>query len=152
MSYKRTTITFYFVLVIFVLLSGCSSKENESNAPPKKNRKEGLTIKELKNKSSNKKIDPRIVSLIKQSYGTKFTSSSELIKTKGSQVQVYLLVDSTEESEIENLKNNGVEIEIVNAKLKKIQAWVSLSNIAQISELDNVLGITTPSYGAPYIR
>ena len=152
MSYKRTTMIFYFVLVIVVLLSSCTSKENESNDLTKKNRQEGLIIKELKNKSSNKKIDPRILSLIKQSYGTKFTPSSELIKTRGSQVQVYLLVASTEKSEIENLKNNGVEIEIINAKLKKIQAWVSLTNIAQIVESDNVLGVTTPSYGNPKLR
>jgi len=111
-----------------------------------------VAIKELKDNSINNKIDSRIVVLIQQTDNSQRSTSNALVKTKTSQVQVYVNVASTEEKEIALLKNLGLEIEIINHKLKKIQAWVTLKNINRIAESDNVLAITPPSYGSPRIR
>ena len=61
-------------------------------------------------------------------------------------VQVYLKLKSTDQAELEELRQLGAEIEIVNSKLSKIQAWVDISAINNLLSLDNVISVKAPKY------
>jgi len=100
--------------------------------------------------SDYKKIGAQIQRLMNEPNLTSTASirNSSTIKTKDdSKVQVYLKVKSTNKIDLSTLEKTGLEIEITNSKLKKIQGWVSTNNINQLAELDNVIHISTPSYG-----
>jgi len=129
-----------------------SSKKAEESKSLEVSEQSASGLKKIKNDEVSNKVDPRIATLMSQASSSKQIESNTLAKTKKSQVQVYVVVKRASESDIALLKKHGLEIEIVNTKLKKIQAWVSLNNIVEIAELDNVIGITTPSYGSPRIR
>jgi len=62
-------------------------------------------------------------------------------------IQVYLVVKSVDDNEVRQLEETGVEIEIVNKKLHKIQATVDKDKLNELRKLGNVLSITKPSYG-----
>ena len=132
--------------------AGCSSKATEENKIIAAKKQTNVLENTSAKKGINNKIAPRIASLIKQAKASQPVTSNGLIKTKESQVHVYITVKNTEEPNVTDLKNLGIEIEIINKKLKKIQAWVPFDSLNQTAELDNVLAITTPSYGSPRIR
>jgi len=138
-------------ITIFVITSCSSNEANEADSL-EKIKLQTVSVKKIDTNMPSKKIDPRIAKLIKQLNTNEITTPSQVVKTKESQVQVYVVVASTEENDINLLKNLGLEIEIVNTKLRKIQAWVAFNDINRIANSDNVLAITTPSYGNPRTR
>ena len=151
MTLKYPKIISLIGYVITFSIIGCSSNTTEEPDLLEKNKQQALSTKKLKQNEISHKVDSRIASLIRQSDKTNLTTSSQ-IKTKESQVQVYVVVASAEENDITLLKNLGLEIEIVNTKLRKIQAWIAFNDINRIANSDNVLAITIPSYGNPRIR
>ena len=75
-------------------------------------------------------------------------SSDDLVRFDSSgYVQVYIHLENTDESTLQQLRDLGADIEIVNLDWKKLQAWVPVEALDQIAELDVVRGITPPDYG-----
>ncbi len=75
-------------------------------------------------------------------------SSDDLVRFDSSgNVQVYIHLENTDESTLQQLRDLGADIEIVNLDWKKLQAWVPVEALDQIAELDVVRGITPPDYG-----
>ena len=152
MTYHNTKIVILIGCFAAFFIVGCSPKAAEDASSLETGQQPNLTVKELKKSTVNKKITPQIAALIEQTSSPQADTSNQFIKTKNSQVQVYVVVARTEENDIALLTKLGLEIQIVNKKLKKIQAWVSFDNIEKIADIDNVLAITTPSYGSPRVR
>jgi len=152
MIYHNTKIIILTGCIAAFFIVGCSPKAAEDASSLETAQQPNLAVKELKKSTINKKIAPRIATLIEHTNTPQADTSNQFIKTKDSQVQVYVVVASTEKDDIALLTELGLEIQIVNTKLKKIQAWVSFDNIEKIADIDNVLKITTPSYGSPRIR
>jgi len=101
----------------------------------------------VKNKPVNSKAGPRIQKLINNPGLMKSSTARKLTSIKDdSLVQVYIKLKSTNESEIDSLKELGLEVEIVNDKFKKVQGWSTLDHLNQITELDNVIHVTAPNY------
>jgi len=102
----------------------------------------------LKNTSVNKKIAYDVQKIIDQPSAGEFATSRNLAHSKKeSKVQVYVSVDSTGENQVQELVKLGLEIEIINSKLNKIQGWLDVNRIDDFTSLDNVMYISTPSYG-----
>ena len=62
-------------------------------------------------------------------------------------VEVYIHLENTDDSTLQQLRGLGVTIEIVNSEWNVLQAWVPISAIDQIANLDAVQEITPPDYG-----
>jgi len=101
-----------------------------------------------KKTNPNSKIGYQIQKIMDEPNQAKLSSSRSLTTSKQeSKVQVYVKVESTNFNLIKELENNGLEVEIINSKLNKIQGWVDISRINNLTNLDNVSLVTTPSYG-----
>ena len=66
------------------------------------------------------------------------------------EIQVYVRVRSVSENAIAQLENAGLDIEIVNEKLGKIQAWTSSATLQKLLTLDLVTKVSAPSYAISY--
>jgi len=167
MNYQHIKLVFFIgCLASCLSITGCSSKKTEKTSSLTKNEPSNFSTKQVLVKSEqpnistkevtrtgvNQKVDPRILALVEQSKQNQPLTSDSLVKTKESDVQVYIVVAKAEESDISLLKELGLDIEIVNTKLRKIQAWVPLENINRVANSTNVLAITTPNYGSPRTR
>ena len=62
-------------------------------------------------------------------------------------VQVYIHLENTNADTLQDLRGLGATIEITNSDVNIVQAWVPISVLNQISELDAVQEITPPDYG-----
>ena len=62
-------------------------------------------------------------------------------------LQVYIHLDNTDEETLQQLRDLGADIEIVNSDWKKLQAWAPVEALDQIASLDAVQKITPPDYG-----
>jgi len=152
MIYRNTKIVILTQCIAAFFIVGCSPKAAEKTSSLETDQQPNLAAKELKKRTINKKIAPRIAALVERTNTPQSDISNQFINTKDSQVQVYVVVASTEEDDIALLTKLGLEIQIINTKLKKIQAWVSFDNIEKIADINNVLAITTPSYSNPRTR
>ena len=114
-----------------------------------------LIINELAQKSNtkkqlstNKKIDSTIQRLMVEPNLMKTATALNAVQTKNqSMVQVYIKVLDTAANQLTELENLGLEIEITNSNLNKIQGWINLNDINRITQLDNVVKVLKPSYG-----
>jgi hypothetical protein len=69
--------------------------------------------------------------------------STLLVKVnKQGDVQVYVYVTDVNEGNISKLKENGLQVEIVNEKYKVVQGWLPFDRVEEVSELDFVVRIT----------
>ena len=83
------------------------------------------------------------------------TDASDLSGTKddpvrfdsSGNVQVYIHLENTNADTLQDLRGLGATIEITNSDVNIVQAWVPISVLNQISELDAVQEITPPDYG-----
>ena len=62
-------------------------------------------------------------------------------------VQVYIDVESTDDATLQQLRDLGAKIEVVNSDWNKLQAWVPVSALDQMAALEAVNKITPPDYG-----
>ena len=75
-------------------------------------------------------------------------SRDDLVRFDSSgNVQVYINVTDTTDGTLQQLRNLGADIEIVNSDWNKLQAWVSVEALDLIADLDAVRSITPPDYG-----
>ena len=61
-------------------------------------------------------------------------------------IQVYIHLKNTSDDTLQQLRNLGVAIEIVNSDWKILQAWVPVSSLDRIADLQAVRKITPPDY------
>lgn len=115
-------------------------------------------IKQAQNSKSNKtvndafsaKYSTRIrASLAKSGEDQLFTTPFTRVKN-GDQIQIDIQLKDSDSDLIEQIKATGVEIEIVNAKLKRIQAWADQSQLSELASITGVAKINTPNYGHSY--
>ena len=62
-------------------------------------------------------------------------------------VQVYIHLENTDDSSLQQLRDLGATIEVTNSGWNVVQAWVPISSLDQIAALDAVQEITPPDYG-----
>ena len=62
-------------------------------------------------------------------------------------VQVYINLDDTEDETLQQLRDLGATVEVTNTDWSVVQAWVPISALDEIAELDAVSKITPPDYG-----
>ena len=62
-------------------------------------------------------------------------------------MQVYIHVENTNEDTLQQIRDLGVSIEVVNTDWNVLQAWVPIAALDQIAALDAVQEITPPDYG-----
>ena len=139
-------------LILFFSCFGINTLNaaNENNLSQKQ-----LIINELAQKSNtkkqlstNKKIDSTIQRLMVEPNLMKTATALNAVQTKNqSMVQVYVKVLDTAANQLTELENLGLEIEITNSNLNKIQGWINLNDINRITQLDNVVKVLKPSYG-----
>ena len=139
-------------LILFFSCFGINTLNaaNENNLSQKQ-----LIINELAQKSNtkkqlstNKKIDSTIQRLMVEPNLMKTATALNAVQTKNqSMVQVYVKVLDTAANQLTELENLGLEIEITNSNLNKIQGWINLNDINRITQLDNVIKVLKPSYG-----
>lgn len=67
----------------------------------------------------------------------------------GNKIQVYIKLSSCNQQDITQLEMLGAEVEVVNKKLNKVQAWVTSSQLDALIKLDNVEKIFRPSIALP---
>ena len=61
-------------------------------------------------------------------------------------VQVYIHLENTDDSSLQQLRDLGATIEVTNSGWNVVQAWVPISSLDQIAALDAVHEITPPDY------
>lgn len=107
-----------------------------------------LRNKQASNSSAQTKLGPYLRGLADKSANSKSSlQSTAIVRVSGqNRVQSYIRLSSTQPSDLKELRELGVEIEIVNAQLSKVQAWVEFSQLAALSQLPNVERVTTPSF------
>ncbi len=77
--------------------------------------------------------------------------SSPFIQFKGNdRVQVYVTLTSSAEDSSELLSKYGIETEVVDDELNKVQGWVDVALIEALAEENGIKKITVPSYARPY--
>ena len=62
-------------------------------------------------------------------------------------VEVYIHLENTDDSTLQQLRDLGATIEVVNFDWNVLQVWVPISALDQIANLDAVQEITLPDYG-----
>ena len=62
-------------------------------------------------------------------------------------VEVYIHLENSDDSTLQQLRDMGATIEVVNSDWNVLQAWVPISALDQIANLDAVQEITPPDYG-----
>ena len=60
-------------------------------------------------------------------------------------VQVYIHLENTDADTLQELRDLGATVEITNSDVNVVQAWVPISALDQIAELDAVQEITPPT-------
>ncbi len=63
-------------------------------------------------------------------------------------VQVYINLTDTDDGTLQQLRDLGANIEVVNSDWNKLQAWVPVEALDRIAELDAVRYITPPDYAS----
>ncbi len=63
-------------------------------------------------------------------------------------VQVYINLTNTDDGTLQQLRDLGANIEVVNSRWNKLQAWVPVDALDRIAELDAVRYITPPDYAS----
>jgi hypothetical protein len=128
---------FLNMFVILVLVSACG-EGNDSTKERKSERKISSSLhsvrEELESKTENKE---QVLTFIDKS--TRINEQGE--------IQIYIQLHEIDESKLEDLKKNGVTIDIYDNKRKLVQGWASPSKIKIISELPSVKSIDLPTYG-----
>ena len=61
-------------------------------------------------------------------------------------VQVYIYLENTDDDTLQQLRDLGADIEVVNSDWKVVQAWVPITALDGIAALDAVKEITPPDY------
>jgi len=69
----------------------------------------------------------------------------------GTLVQVYIELNEYSQINIDRLIDAGLDIEIENENLKKIQGWVAIGKLDMLTAYDFVKSVRSPSYGQPNI-
>jgi len=101
------------------------------------------------------KIDPRVREIVAKLGQNERTGRKDLSRfstplihvNDDGEIQVYLGVKSWEDSFSESLRQLGARIEIANAPLRLVQAWLPYDQVRKVAELPFVLRIVPPSYG-----
>ena len=156
-------------MLFFVWMLSCA---DDSNTPGYKDKKSSadLTsrkspnipkIKELESESY--KISPSIRTILAEMEARNMTRqnarelgasslSNRLVRVneEGS-IQTYIHVLTFGPEERAQLESNEVIIEIVNEKLRIIQAWIPFNRIYEIARLPFVKRIKAPSYATPRV-
>ncbi len=63
-------------------------------------------------------------------------------------VQVYINLTNTGDATLQQLRDLGADIEVVNSRWSKLQAWVPVDALDRITQLDAVRYITPPDYAS----
>ena len=61
-------------------------------------------------------------------------------------VQVYIYLENTDDDTLQQLRDLGATIEVVNSDWNIVQAWIPISALEDIAALDALKGITPPDY------
>ncbi len=64
-------------------------------------------------------------------------------------VQVYIRLESTDDTAIQRLRGFEARVELVNYGLRIVQAWVPIDRVEELAAEDFVLKVELPSYGRP---
>ena len=67
---------------------------------------------------------------------------------KTNQIQVDLKFEFLSESTVEQLKRLGLDIEVANFQLKRVQAWATSAQLAAASKLVELIAIKAPQYAS----
>ena len=129
-----------------------STAASNSNLEAIVTRKQQRLSKQFKSAASLKKFGPIIRAFVSQKNKSAATEvlRSPFLKTQQSQrVQVYLKLTDAGGGAITKLQELGVAVEVVNSKLRKVQAWVDIAQLESLSELTNIELISAPLYGRP---
>lgn len=113
------------------------------------------------NKSS-KNLHPKLGRFISESVSGDFALSNQLnqklkspISFKATafnrlrgknELQVYVEVSALDDYEVTLLREAGLQIEVINKGLKKLQGWVTPKSLQNLLVLDEVVFVSTPSY------
>lgn len=74
-------------------------------------------------------------------------SDSAFVRTKNaSSVQVYISLTTATDDNVQALENLGVEVEVINRKLNKVQGWLDIENIDAVAQLSMVMRVSAPKY------
>ncbi len=65
---------------------------------------------------------------------------------EGRGVQVYVQLSDTSESTLDGLQRIGLEVEVLNHDLKKLQAWVAVDRLDALIDMEVVEKVTVPRY------
>ncbi len=129
----------WIILTSFLtgLLSACTTDSNlpSREKPPQKiSSSLSDAIKQLKSlpETKNEAIDIM---------GRTFSVDEE------GRIQIYIKLFELNDSNLEDLKNHGVKIDIYDAEQKLVQGWALPGQIKTISELPYVKFIDLPTYG-----
>lgn len=132
-----------FICLIFVLmpLYKVSAFDNSNSQSPF-----------IKNNQAIDKISPTLYKVVQtlteQGADKAEQYSSALIHVnKAGAIQVYIYVTSISEGLIEQLIENKVSIEIINADYNIIQGWLPYDQFGDVANIKEVVRITPPSYG-----
>lgn len=146
-------------MLISVLVNDAAFAENKALfSTPQASAMQQLADKSsarAKAKSENKmggslagKIGPVVRQLLlNRKYTSKAVEPTPFLRLKNSNsVQVYLVFKEFDEQTPDALNRYDIEIEVVNPKLKTIQAWLNVGQIEEIATNDNIVSIRKPSY------
>jgi len=107
-----------------------------------------LNASPTKHSQTNTKVGYRLQKMIDQPALVNSSSSQALMRVKAtSKVQVYVTVNNTDSASIDALNLLGLEVEIVNRALGKIQGWIDVADIVRLTQFTSVLKVDLPSYG-----
>lgn len=148
-------IMFLFTIVVF-LLQGCSqvmiAKEVEQEIVNNEINQE-IIDKSIENPylypqclNNPKTMDTKLSSPLRNSLCNEKLESNFLVHFDDNRIQVYVKLEIVNDNIINKLKQNGLEIEIVNEDLLIIQGWISAYGILDIEKFEEVKRISPPSY------
>ena len=61
-------------------------------------------------------------------------------------VQVYIYLENTDDDTLQQIRNLGADVEVVNSDWNVVQAWVPISALEDIAAMDAVKEVTPPDY------
>ena len=136
MQIKSSTRNLFGIAIAWVALLIVSLS---ANAQPQAN----LQLNQTPNITVQSKLGPFLQKMAAEG---NFQSSATVRIRNNNSAQTYIRLASIQESDINELSALNVEIEVVNTQLKKVQAWVEISQLETLSQLTNVEMISTPSF------
>ena len=104
----------------------------------------------LDNKVEHAQKLGRFIMSMMQQKAAKELKPNGFVRVKDQRMlQVYIKLKEINEADLEELREQDVQIEIINKSLGKIQAWVDIGRLESLVQLPNVVSIKTPQFARP---